>query len=147
MRVIVMSGLPGSGKNYWIEKNHPSAAVVSADDYFMKEGIYQFDAEKLGEAHSFCIRRFIELTRIVYPTIMVNNTNLTSEEIAPYYAIGKAYGYEVELVTLYCRPKVAADRNIHGVSLETCIGMLSRLNMRVIPPYWELNQSILDTNS
>lgn len=147
MRVILMSGISGAGKDTWIAKNHPEAAVVSADSFFMKDGSYTFDASKLGEAHSFCIRRFIELVRIVYPTILVNNTNLTSEEIAPYYAIGKAYGYEVELVTLYCRPKVAADRNSHGVSLETCIGMLSRLNMRVIPPYWELNQSVQDTNS
>lgn len=152
MRVIICSGIPGSGKNTWIAKNHPEAKVVSADDYFyLDDGSYQFDAAKLPAAHGLCIRKFIDQVtfgdNLFGEVCIVNNCNLTSEEIAPYYAIAKAYGFEVELVTLVCSAKTGAERNSHGVTFSACEKMVCTLSYRQYPSFWEMKCSIIHTDS
>lgn len=34
--------------------------IVSADDYFMRDGTFHFDVNKIGEAHASCLRRFLD---------------------------------------------------------------------------------------
>ena len=48
--------------------------------------------------------------------IVVDNTNSTIAEIAPYYATAEALECEAEIVCVDCHPDLAASRNIHGVS-------------------------------
>ena len=133
-----MSGIPGAGKDKYVSEVYPNADVVSADSFFMSNGIYQFDASKLSEAHAFCMRKFLQDTYLRHPTIIVNNTNTRIEEIAPYYAIGKAYGAVVRLITIYCDVEKAAIRNVHGVPAQVCQSMAERLANRILPPFWEI---------
>lgn len=147
-----MSGISGSGKDTWIE-NQPwltDAVVMSADKYFMQDGKYCFDPAKLSCAHSACLLEFIEACMPINcdntnSVLVVNNTNLNSEEIAPYYAISKAYGLDVELVTLFCSPEVAL-RNTHGVPLHTLERMDKKLWARTLPPFWQLGDTRLVWN-
>ena len=60
--VIITSGIPGAGKSTWIRRNtNPwMTEVFSADDYFINEtGRYNFQPEKLSEAHCSCLRRLV----------------------------------------------------------------------------------------
>jgi predicted kinase len=41
-QVIVMRGLPGSGKTTHWKKFYPTASAVSSDDFFMEYGEYNF---------------------------------------------------------------------------------------------------------
>lgn len=70
--------------------------------------------------------------------VVVNNTNLSTEEIAPYVAIATAYGHTVELVTIQCDPHVAAARSLHVNTLSVLKGMHERLMSRKLPPFWKL---------
>lgn len=147
IKVIILSGVSGSGKDTYIKRfqiENPTTKtfVVSADHFFIKNGDYVFDPSKLSEAHGSCLRAFIQHIRNFIEddgVVFVNNTNTTSEEIAPYYAIASAYGAEVELVTLYVLPHIAAQRNTHGVSLKAIRAMHDRLFERKIPSYWSID--------
>lgn len=137
-KLVIMSGIAGSGKTRHARTYFPEYHLISADDYFMTgEGgrVYRFDPTKIGEAHSDCLRRFITAVSNSV-NIVIDNTNCTVAEIAPYYAIGQAFGYEIRILTIECNPGVAAMRNTHGVS-EITIGMMyANLRNRIFPPWW-----------
>lgn len=143
---------------------NPNHYVASADHYFYKpevlpngEGIdrfavpctYQFDPAQLPQAHRRCFRDVIR-SLILGPiqfegdsswlrsthVIFVDNTNTTVEEIAPYYLAAEAYGYEPEIVTLWCDHDVAAERNTHGTPAEVVEKQFIRLARRTLPSYW-----------
>src|SRR5690606_33271326 len=121
---IIMSGISGSGKSTWAEKlchglssTGYNFSIVSADSYFMRDGVYQFDPKKLSDAHGACCYDFINQLALQTPLVVVDNTNTTAVEIAPYILIAQAYHYDVEIITVMCESeddvKAAAARNSH----------------------------------
>lgn len=167
MKVIVMSGVSGSGKSTYARKllgldseyylglctrAQGPRALVSADLYFMNPSDeYVFDRAKIGEAHAECFRNFIELLqKNRFTTVVVDNTNTTVEEIAPYMAGAAAYGYEAEIVTV-CPEfatdsyfKLCAARNAHGVPLDVIVQQHLRIYQRRLPNRWKHKQIVLD---
>lgn len=133
-----MMGLPGSGKSTWIKANRPYAQVCSADHFFMEDGEYRFDPTKLGEAQGMCLRAFTELVQDGSYDIVVDNTNTSLVELAPYVALAGAYDHKVEIVYLETTPELAAARNTHGVILSTCEKMNRNIanTLRALPPWW-----------
>lgn len=145
MRVIVMRGVPGSGKTDYIKKHFPEAWICSTDRFFMlKEGVYRFDGANLGIAHGECLREFTRAVAIAslggkteFDVIAVDNTNITVAEMAPYCALAQAYGHELLLITLMCDPDKAAARGLHGVTAAKTWDMNDRMlreNYRI--PHW-----------
>ncbi len=116
-RVIIMRGIPGSGKS--TEARSFGGHVVSTDDYFMIDGVYRFDFRKLGEAHVSCMRRFIEHLNAGHETVVVDNTNICIFEVNPYRLVALAMGYQVAVVHVVCDPEICAKRNTHGVNLKS----------------------------
>jgi predicted kinase len=139
-KVYILSGIPGSGKSTYAA-NSPGYAV-SADDYFTKGGEYVFDHKKLKEAHAECFRNFIQQIEEYPGIVIVDNTNTTVEEISPYVLGASAFGYEHEIITFLCDPKVAAERNKHNVPLKSIERMASRLAHRKLPAHWNVGQEI-----
>lgn len=138
--VIIMSGIPGSGKSTYTKNHYPTAVICSADQYFSQDGEYRFDFRKLGPAHGMCLRNFTQaLLSEADSTIVVDNTNTTTEEIAPYYSLAKAYGATVHLISFSCEPEVAADRNVHQVPLAACEMMSKRLRDLKFPKHWKFD--------
>ena len=149
MHVVIMSGVSGSGKSTEVARllRDEKSKVVSADDFFVVKGEYKFNPSLLGEAHGSCLRRFIAYAKFGLHedhdlreiTIIVDNTNTTTEEIAPYVAIAQAYMAEsIELVTVFCDVDVAAGRNRHDVSLNVIEAQYRRIMARKIPPFWDV---------
>ena len=144
MKVVVMRGVSGSGKSTWIKNNYPGAYVCSADHFFEKDGEYIFDASKLSAAHNECLRQFIYAMESNYDVVVVDNTNTTVVEMAPYVRVAEALGKDVEIVRLECSYKVASKRNQHGVPAKTIQMMENRMHKR-LPAHWP-SETVVDSH-
>ena len=153
-KVIVLRGVSGSGKSTIAQRifdaaaakgEEQHAAIVSADQYFIDaDGVYRFDPSMLGEAHGECLRTFTDLLTtldesIKEAVIIVDNTNTTTVECAPYMALASAYGWRASMVTIDIDPRKAALRNVHGVSEETVDAQFTRIKYddAKLPPFWD----------
>ena len=150
MRCTILCGIPGSGKTTYAKREFPAAKVLSADDFFMVGVVsssdhavkteYRFDPTQLPAAHGSCLRRFIEAVQERRESIVVDNTNTTTAEIAPYAAVALAYGYTLQVLVIEADPEAAFARNVHGVPLKACQAMAKRLESLDIPPWWVLKR-------
>jgi hypothetical protein len=148
--VVVLRGVSGAGKSTLAGKLRDHApglnTAVSADSFFTDEdGNYKFDPAKLGEAHGACLKEFVRTLQVdaAYEAkdslIVVDNTNTTVAEAAPYMAFGAAYGWETLLVTVMPPSLIeAAARNVHGVPVGGVIAQGERLAAESarLPPFW-----------
>jgi len=134
----ILSGVPGSGKNFYIERNFPGAYVCSADDTRMIDGKYVFDKNKLTEDHNKCMVKFTYGITDGKPLVICNNTNVRVYEIAPYYRLAEAFGYEVEVIRLICDVDKAFSRGLHNVPYELIKQM--SLGFEPLPPWWKIRQ-------
>jgi len=132
MMMRILRGVSGSGKSI-MAAEMPQAVVVSADDFFMVDGKYQFDVTKLGDAHGSCFRRAIEALQ-AGKDLVVDNTNCSVVEVAPYMLLAQAFGAETEIVRINCDPVVALARNTHGVPAKAIAAMAKALEEPL--PLW-----------
>jgi hypothetical protein len=145
--VKILRGIPGSGKTYLanrlVSENGDKALVCSADDFWwVGTGAgrrWVFDPARIGEAHADCFRRFVEaLTGFPLPhLIIVDNTNIHAWEIAPYVLAACAFGYQVEIVTIWADLPVALANGTHGVPPERVLSMHQDLLTEKLPPFWK----------
>jgi predicted kinase len=139
MKATILIGTSGSGKSTWARSQ--CAKVVSADNYFTgPDGVYRFDPRDLGKAHGACLNAYVDALR-AGKDVIVDNTNTTLIEIAPYMALALATeGCEVEVRVFQIDPKVCASRNSHGVSMQTIEAMQARIiaTLSNWPPFWPI---------
>jgi tRNA uridine 5-carbamoylmethylation protein Kti12 len=131
MKMIILRGLPGSGKTYWIKENMAKEdyVVCSADHHFMVDGQYQFNPRGLGEAHAKSQAKAICSMAIRFPYVIVDNTNTQKWEWLVYETAAKALDYSVEIIDLFdgrCTDRELFERNTHGVPLASISAMRQR---------------------
>ena len=135
--VQILRGVPGCGKSTYAKSLKPDV-TVSADDYFMRSGEYQFNPDELHDAHMSCLREFMKAVEGGGKVIVVDNTNIHAWEVAPYVAIGEAYGHTVSVITLNggLSPEVCFEKCTHGVPLYTIQRMHDALRSEQLPNHW-----------
>lgn len=150
LRAIIMRGLPGCGKSTLaadLAREEPySVKVFATDDYFEQDGVYRFDPRKIGEAHSWNLRRWIDAMQPTEygereeHTIVCANTNIHVSEIAPYWATAEAYGYDPVIMQLDCDPEVSIARNVHNVPEAVIRRMYEQMPVQeaLFPPWWRV---------
>ena len=133
-----MSGCAGSGKSSYIAKHLPSAYVVSADHYFMRDGEYEFNRSQLHQAHTQCQTNYLDALTSGCELIVCDNTNTKMRELRPYVEQALELGYEVEIIVLLVDPRKAFKRNKHQVPLETIKKMAANIEntLKLLPPNW-----------
>jgi len=123
----IIRGLPGSGKSTFAKKFADIAKIlhVEADQYFMTDGVYQFDKDKLHQAHLYCQKTtFEELSK--GNSVVVSNTFTTLSELKPYIEFAQNLGIDVNIT------EMKNDfGNIHNVPNDT----INRMKERFAPPY------------
>lgn len=125
MRTIILSGAPGSGKTSWAESlNDDNVVRVSADDFFYSGGVWEYDPSKIGLAHQACLRAFLDACSFRHHTksVVVDNTNTTLVEMAPYIRIAQACDMPVEI-----RHFLREGDNKHGVPPDKVDAMRRRI--------------------
>jgi predicted kinase len=116
-RIIVLTGLPGSGKSTWLERRGVTALssdwvrLVLADD-MTDQSIHP----RVFQTLRYLLRHRLAMGR---PETYVDATHLTPEERRPYIQIARWYGCEAEAV-------------FFDVPLETCRER-NRARNRVVP--------------
>lgn len=141
-KLTIMRGIPGSGKSTEADRilEDQGGSALSADLY---PGLYTHDENGdikinphlLGAAHGECIRGAVA-SLMQGDSVIIDNTNLTVAECAPYVALGLAYGADVEIVGVGCDPDVAYKRQTHGVPRHVHMGMVERFKAFDPPPHW-----------
>lgn len=95
-QLIIIRGLPGSGKSTLAKKLAKSTGIIhSVDDYFMKDGIYKFEEDKLSEYHDLNLYAAIDSMEKGISPIIIDNTNLLSVHLIPYVFEARFYDYKI----------------------------------------------------
>lgn len=150
-RVLILSGVPGSGKSthasYLARRSLPSGsrAIVSADSFLPKKP----KPEDFSKAHALCYREYLrELAtrRKPHAWIIVDNTNLSAWEIAPYYLAAAAMEFQVKVRRVMCDPEAAWKRQTHGVPFATFCQMVASFRRRDLMPWWESEEVLVHAN-
>ena len=117
--LIIMRGLPGSGKSTFVKENFPDAVVCSADSFFVNEdGEYIFENWKLQQAHQHCFRTFIEAITSDAEIIVIDNTNTCRWEYENYVFMAEKFSYRIRIIRMNFAESdipLFGKRNIHGV--------------------------------
>ena len=148
MKVIINRGIPGSGKStgaaalaaaFLRDAESPGwsgqAGICCADN---APGRYDPDGTYHPEvpAHAWCFKEFMELLLRGCGLIIVDNTNVSAVEMAPYVLAAQAYGAEVEIHQYDAGSiDVAHQRNTHKVPLEICVRMFNTMQ-QPLPSWW-----------
>ena len=132
-RLLIVRGLPGAGKSQFIENmtvDILTKVVCSADDYFMVQGKYCFDAKALPQAHQQCKEHAERAMKQGMCLVVIDNTCSRRWEIEPYLTLAQQYGYDITEVTVgRLTPEVIGSyfrRNNHGVPEETIRKMVEQ---------------------
>lgn len=125
-RVILMAGLPASGKNQWVAKNHPLLPVVSYDDARQELGLRHGKAE--GKVAHHALDKAKDLLRAKAPFVW-NATHISAQMRAKAIDLCYAYAAEIEIVYLEA-PRAELlrrnDRRDTSLTNKALIGMLHR---------------------
>ena len=132
--LILLRGLPGAGKStlakvilQFRETDEPE--VLSADDFFVNEnGVYEFDAQKIKEAHQYCQFRCSERMRQQKAKIVVANTFTQEWEMDDYFKMAERYNYRVHTVVVENRH---GNENVHGVPEDKLQQMKNRFQIKL----------------
>jgi predicted kinase len=135
-RVKIMRGLPGSGKTHWAS-SQDGACIVSADNYHMEDGKYSYKMQNAAHAHRMCFGDFIIKVENKFPLIIVDNTNTSAIEIAPYYRFAEVFHYDVEILHVNTPFEICLARQTHGVPMTTMLHMWKNLTFP-LPLHWRM---------
>lgn len=133
--LILVRGLPGSGKTSFAELIWSDYVICEADKFFYdEEGNYKFDGSKLKEAHAWCknqVETFMkehQKTLQYYPEIVVSNTFTQEWEMEDYFKLAEQYGYKVVSLIVENRH---GGQNVHGVPDEKIEQMRNRFQIKL----------------
>jgi NEDD4-binding protein 2 len=131
--MYILRGLPGSGKSSiskYLSEYFEECSVFSADDYFMKNGVYSWSKDKIEQAHITCYNKVKMCANNGDPFIVVDNTNSRVNEFAQYVELGKNFGYRIIVLEIYCKNKDQcvkfSKRGIHKILIQDILKIYDR---------------------
>ncbi|XP_075228041.1 uncharacterized protein LOC142328260 [Lycorma delicatula] len=147
--LVFMRGCPGSGKSHTAEavikkiniscafdgKLNYSGHVFSTDDFFKTRFGYNYNSNKLSEAHLWNQKRVEKALKHQKSPIIVDNTNTQLWEMEPYAVLAVAHGYVIEILEPNTKWKFNENelykRNTHSVPKKQIKIMLDRYECNI----------------
>lgn len=131
LRIVVLIGLPGSGKSTYLEKlgvkglSSDAVRALLADDE-TDQSIHR----EVFATLRYLLRRRLALGR---PVTYMDATHLTPRERRPYIKLGQLYGCAVEALFFDVPLEVCRQRN-QGRSRVVPEEALERMAAKLVPP-------------
>ena len=109
LRIVVLVGLPGSGKSTWLERQGITA--ISSD--WMRQILADDATDQTIHARVFRAMRYLLRLRLQIgrPVSYMDATHLTPGEREPYIKMARAYGCQAEAVYFDVPLEVCRERN------------------------------------
>ncbi len=131
MRIVVLVGLPGCGKSTYLER----LGVTGLSSDAVRRWLADDETDQSIHGRVFQTIRYLLRHRLALgrPVTYIDATNLTPQERAPYIAIGRSYGCNVEAVFFDLPPHICRARNARRhrvVPDEALLNMAAKL----VPP-------------
>lgn len=128
--IYLIRGIPGSGKSaFAADLSMGIYPVFEADQFFMKEGVYEFDRNRLGAAHKWCQESVESSMKHGDEKIFVSNTSILWRDMKPYYDLASTYEYRVYSCVVENRH---SGVDVHGVPEETLVRMEQNLRNNIV---------------
>jgi predicted kinase len=153
--IIILRGISGAGKSTMVEKiskdrKYKDVFICSSDHYFMKDGQYKYNPDKIIDAHNYCMRRFLMELPNNHEAIFVDNTNIQMWHFMGYVQVAQALGCTIEIVEVKRDLKNCVRENIHGVPL-VCIEAMNKLWEEspawiTVNKFWNIQKSFLSVD-
>ena len=115
--LILVRGVSGSGKSTFANQFLNASLLISTDDFFMNEGVYEFNHEHLAANHQRCVDSVESEMKFrdnvsESTNIVVHNTFTKLWEMQPYTDLAGKYGYN--LYTIIVENRHGSD-SVHNV--------------------------------
>lgn len=131
MRIVVLVGLPGSGKSTWLTQ--VAGGGISSDA--VRKLLADDETDQSIHTQVFQTVRYLLEQRIAIgrPVSYIDATNLTPDERRPYIDIARARGCEVEAVFFDVPLSVCQERNARRLRIVPPEA-LEKMAAKLVPP-------------
>jgi len=128
MRIIILVGLPGSGKSTYLEQ----LGVTGLSSDAMRRLLADDETDQTANARVFQAIRYLLQERLFLgrPVTYIDATNLTVDERRPYIEMGSSFGCDVEALFFDVPLDVCLARNAQRhrvVPYEAMIKLAAKL--------------------
>ena len=131
MRIVVLVGLPGSGKSTYLEQM--GVRGLSSDG--IRKLLADDETDQTIHVRVFETLRYLLVQRLAIgrPVTYIDATNLTPEERRPYLEIGRAWECAVEAVFFDVPLEVCRERNARRQRVVPGEA-LAKMAAKLVPP-------------
>lgn len=131
--MYILRGPSGSGKSTKAKQLGIDGITLSTDDFWMKDGKYIFDINRIAEAHQWNQQRTREYLKKGISPIIIDNTNIEAWECKVYVHLAQQYGYQVQLIPIQVQntAEELAQKNKHGVPAEAIQKMIDKYDPNI----------------
>jgi len=119
--LILIRGIPGSGKTTYAKKHYLNYKLHEADDYRMKDGKYVFKPEESKEVYRKCFKDTKKSLEKGL-NVVVTRTFLSKNSLIEYTNLAKKLGIKYKILRV-----TGKFKNIHEVPAEKVKNMENAL--------------------